>query len=121
MIALPDDAAVFIGGVPGLGAVPATADSAFYPAGEKVDAAVPSSALLSLFQLTLHHLENLRLDNRLVVSLDVVLRDLALVDLLLFGEKVDRVAFLKERVALVLLVCEDAPHRAGVPFFLAAR
>ena len=47
---------------------------------------VPPSAVLSLFQLTLHHLENIQLNNRLMVSLDVVLRNLTLADLLLFRE-----------------------------------
>lgn len=51
---------------------------------------------------------------------DVVLRDLALVDLFLLCEEVDRVGLLKEGVALVLLIREDAADVAGVPLGLAA-
>lgn len=121
VIALPDDPTVFVVGVSGLGAIPAAAVTAFNPAGEKVDTAMPPSAVLSLFQLTLHHLENIRLYDSLVVSLDIVLWNLALVDLFLFCEKVNSVAFLQEGIALVLLIREDAPNRTGVPFRLATR
>jgi len=84
VITLPDDPAVFVVGVPSLGAIPAAAVTTFDPTGEKVDTAVPPSAVLSLLQLTLHHLENLWLDDGLVVALHIILRNFPLIGLFSF-------------------------------------
>ena len=72
------------------------------------------------FQLPLYLLEHILADDGFVVVLNIVLRDFTLVDLFLFGEEVHRVGLLKECIALVLLVGEDAADGSGIPFFLAA-
>jgi len=55
-----------------------------------------------------------------VVFLYVVLRDFALVDLSLFGQEIHGVGLLKERIAFVFLVAEDAAYGGNSPFVLAA-
>ena len=56
-----------------------------------------------------------------MISLHIVLRDFALVDLFLLGEEIHRIALLQERIALVLLVGENAANCPCVPFVFAAR
>src|SRR5699024_4437263 len=107
--------------MPDLRAVPLTALSTTYLAGEKVDTAVPAPTLLSTLQFLLNQFKHLRLNDSFVVALHIVLRDLALVDLFLLCEEVHRVALLQERIALVFLVGEDAANRSRIPFILAAR
>ena len=104
MVALPDHTVVFAVGVPGLGAVPLAALTAAYLAGEKVYTAVPPSALFPALKFLLYQFKHLRADDGFVVAFDVVLRNLALVDLCLLGQEVDRVGFLQQGVTLVLLV-----------------
>ena len=55
-----------------------------------------------------------------MVFLYVVLRDFALVDLSLFGQEIHGVGLLKERIAFVFLVAEDAAYGGNAPFVLAA-
>ncbi len=120
VVALPDHPAVLVGRVPDLRAVPAAALAAADFAGEGVNAAVVLLALAALGHLPLNHVELLRRDDRLVVSLHVVLRDLALVLLLLLRQVIDREALLQQGIAFVLLVREDAPDRGDAPLVLAA-
>ena len=54
-----------------------------------------------------------------MVTLDVVLRNLAFVFLRFLRQKVRGVGFLQKRIALVLFIRQDALDRGGVPFFLA--
>ena len=56
----------------------------------------------------------------MVVS-DVVLWDFALIGLFLFRQEIHGVCLLEQRIALVLLVRQDAPDVAGVPMVLPAR
>ena len=121
MIALPDNPAVFAVGMPDLRAVPLAALSAAYLTGEKMDAAVSPTAAFSTLQFLLNQLKHLRLDDGFVVALHIVLRNLSLVDLFLFGEEIHRVALLKKRIAFVFLIGEDAANSSCVPFILAAR
>lgn len=58
----------------------------------------------AFFQLYLHTIENGGIDDRLVVSLDIVLRNLALVAPRLFRQVVHGVDLLQQGVAFVLLV-----------------
>lgn len=51
----------------------------------------------------------------------IILRHFALVHFLLFCEKIDRKAFLKERSTLILFILEDALHRAGRPVWFSRR
>ena len=69
--------------------------------------AVSATALATTCQFTLDHIEHIRGDNCRVVILHVVLWDFTLVDLFLLGEEINRVAFLKERIATVLFVGKD--------------
>lgn len=85
-----------------------------------MDSAVVLFALAAFCHFPLHHLEHFRVDDGFVVILDIVLRDFTLVDLGLLGQEIDGVAFLKERIALVLLIAEDTLDGGNVPFFLAA-
>lgn len=84
-----------------------------------MDAAVVLFALAAIGHFPLHHLEHFRVDDGLVVILDIVLWDFALVDLGLLGQEIDGVAFLKERIAFVLLIAEDTFDGEDVPFFAA--
>ena len=118
MIALPDDLPVGVVAVPDLRPVPAAAVAALDLAGENTDRALAVPALFAGGHQGLHHLEGLRIDNGLVVVLDVVLRDFALVGLFLLGQEVDREGLLQQRIALVLFVCEAALDVAGIPVVL---
>lgn len=117
VIALPDDLFVLIIGVPGFGAVPASAFATANFAGEKVDTA-SSTALAAPFHFLLNHLEYLWGNDGFVVALHIILRNFALVDLFLFGEEINRIAFLKKCITLIFFVSEDTPNRSGVPFIL---
>ncbi len=120
VVALPDGLSVLAVGVPHLGAVPAPAVRALYPAGKYARAACPVLPGMSGHHLVLCFLEHGRADDGLVVVLHIILRHFALIHFLLFGEEVHRVHFLQERVPFVLFVCEDAFDRAGRPFLFPA-
>ena len=51
----------------------------------------------------------------------IVLRNFALVDLLLFGKKIDCELLLEKCVTLVFLILKDAHHRTLAPFGFTAR
>lgn len=120
VIALPDDLPVGIVAVPDLRPIPTSAVAALDLAGENADRALAVPAFFAGGHQGLHHLECLRIDNGLVVVLDIVLRDFALVGLFLLGQEVDREGLLQQRIALVLFVREDALDVTGVPVVLAA-
>ena len=84
-------------------------------------AAVVFLALAALGHFPLNHVELLRRDDRLVVSLHIVLRDFTFVFLLLLRQVIDREALLQQGIAFVLLVTEDAPDCGNAPLVLAAR
>ena len=86
-----------------------------------MDSAVPVSALAAPLKLALDRLKSGRRNDGLMVSFHIILRNFAVVPLLLFCEKIDGIAFLQERVALVLFVFEHVPNGPGVPLFLMAR
>lgn len=75
VIALPDDLAVFAGGVPDLGAVPASAVAAFDFGGKGVSTAMVLFTPFTLLDFTLYHLEHIRLDDGLVVIFYIILWD----------------------------------------------
>lgn len=120
MIALPDDLPVGVVAVPDLRPIPAAAVAALDLAGEDTDRALAVPAFGAGGHQGLHHLEGLWIDNGLMIVFDIVLRDFALVGLFLLGQEVDREGLLQQRIALVLLVCENAFDVAGVPVVLAA-
>lgn len=78
------------------------------------------SAVLTAYPLTprklrLNFIELFRRNDRLMAVFHIILRHLALIDLPLFCEEIDREAFLKECSALVFLVLKDAFHCTGLP------
>lgn len=118
-VALPDNPAVFAVGVPDLGAVVAAAVAADQPGGKYPAAAVVEAHALAPSELGLDNIELMGLDDGLVAFLDIILLDLALIDLPLFIEKINRVAFLEQGSAFVFLIRENALHHAGPPLALA--
>ncbi len=93
LIALPDNAAVLAVGMPDLGTVKAVAVAADDAGGENAAAAVAVAQSLPPSELGLDNIELMGLDNGLVAFLDIILLDLALVDLPLFTEEINGIAF----------------------------
>ena len=120
MVALPDNLPVGVVAVPDLRPVPAAAVAALDLAGKDADRALAVPALFAGGHQGLHHLEGLRIDNGLMIILDIVLRDFALIGFFLLGQEVDCEGLLQQRIALVLFIYEDALDVAGVPVVLAA-
>ena len=81
---------------------------------------MPTPTLLSTLQFLLNQFKDLRLNDGFMVSLHIILRNFAFVDLFLLCKKVDRVAFLQERIAFILFVGQDAPNCSGIPLVFAA-
>ena len=79
------------------------------------------AVLLSTLYLRLHKVEQVRLDDRLVVLLHIILRNLTRVLPSRFIEEVCRILFLNQCIATVLLICKDGAHRRDVPFALSRR
>jgi len=94
-VALPDNAAVLAVGVPDLGSIVTAAVAADQPGGKYSAAAVVEAHAFAPSKLGLDNIKLVGLDDRLVAPLDPILLDLALVDLTLFTEEINRVAFLK--------------------------
>lgn len=119
-VTLPNDPAVTVGGVLGLGAEnPAAVGTKDLP-GKGTGLAVPGAAVFAPFQLRLHLLPLPRLDNGWVTVLYIILGYFSLVDLCFLGEKIHREGFWQQRRAFVLLVPEDALHGGPLPHgFLA--
>ena len=117
-VAPPDGALVFVGGMPDLGTEVTTTVPADQPGGKYAVAAVAAPNSFPALQLTLHQLPLSRVNDGRVAVLHIILRHLALVFLLFLGEKIHRERLLQEGVTLVLLVFQDALHRARRPSFL---
>ena len=120
LVAAVDDPAVFVGRMPDLRTVPTAAAAAFDFVRKDTHAAV-LAVLLSAFYLRLHKVEQVRPNNRLVMFLHIVLRNLARVFPSRLIEKVRRILFLDQRITTVLLVCEDGTHCGDVPLVLSRR
>lgn len=93
-VALVDSPAVLVVRVPHLGAIPGATGTALYLRREDADATVAGLAGLAPPDFVLHPVERLRIDDSLVVVLDVVLWHLAIILPLLLREEVDRVVLL---------------------------
>ena len=104
-VALPDHPAVLAVGVPDLGAVESAAVAADQPGGEHPAAAVVEAHALAPSELGLDNIKLMGLDDGLVAFLDIILLDLAIVDLPLFIEEINRVAFLEQGSTFVFLIC----------------
>jgi len=98
-VAPPDHPAVLAVGVPYFGAVEVSAVSANNAGREDALTAVPPAQGLAALELSLDRLELLRSNDRRMAVLYIVLRNFALVDLLLLGQEVNRI---------LLLPCNDA-------------
>lgn len=59
--------------------------------------------------------------NRYISIIGILLRDLTLVDLCLLGKEVDRVGFLQQGIASVLLIAEDTSNRGNAPIGFSSR
>lgn len=84
-----------------------------------MDSAVAVLAGAAFLKFYLHTVENGGIDDCLVVALDIVLRNLAIVDLRLFRKVVHGIGFLQKGVAFVFFVGKYPLDRGGVPFRLA--
>ena len=118
LVAAIDDSAVFVGRVPYLRSVPTAAAAAFDFVREDAHAAV-LAVLLSAFYLRLHKVEQVRRNNRLVMFLHIVLRNLTRILPSRLIEEVRRILFLDQRIATILLVGEDGAHCGNVPLVLS--
>ena len=94
-ITLPYHSPVRSVGMPHLTAIYAAAFSADNLPGKRICAARPPAVLLTAFQFILHKVKYLWLNNGRVAVRYIILRNLALVDLLLLCKEVYRVAFLQ--------------------------
>ena len=121
VIALPDDPAILVIGMPDLRPIPTAATAALHPAGEDADGAAPVLSCFPGGHKDLDCLEGIRRDDGFVVVPDVVLWDFTLVVLFLLGQVVHGVGFLEQGIALVFLVRQDAANVAGVPVVLPSR
>ena len=95
VIAMPDDPAILVIGVPDLRPVPTAAAAALHPAGEDADRAAPVLSCLPRGHKDLDCFEGIRRYDGFVVVPDVVLRDFAFVVLFLLGQEVHCVGFLE--------------------------
>jgi hypothetical protein len=72
-----------------------------------MDAAVVVPTLTSLLHFSLYHLKYVRVNDGFVVILNIVLGNLALVGLFLFGQVINGVGLLQKRITLVLLAAQN--------------
>src|SRR5699024_4979296 len=120
-VALPYKAPVLCVGVPDLTAIYAATFPADNAPGKWMLAACETPVRFPGFQLILHKLEYLRFNNCRMAVCYIILRNLTLIDLLLFGEEIHREFFLQKRVAFVFLVGENTFHYLGPPHLLSTR
>ena len=118
LIAAIDHPAVLIRRMPHLRPVPTAAAAAFYFVREDAHAAV-LAVLLSMLYLRLDKIKQDRRDDRLVMLLHIVLRNLARVLPSRLIEEVRRILFLDQCIATVLLVGKNGTYRGNVPLVLS--
>lgn len=71
---------------------------------------------LPSLHLQLHTFPNPRINNRLMVILNIILLDFPLILHPLLRQKVHRVAFLQERVPFILFILQHTANCRGLPF-----
>lgn len=106
---------VFAVGMPDLGTIIAAAIPTDDAGGENAAATVVEAQFFPPGKLSLHQIKLLRVDDRLMALFDVVLGNLALIDLPLFVQKIHGKALLKKCRALVLFICENGGYCGGTP------
>lgn len=109
-VALPDCAAIFAVGMPDLGTIVTAAIPTDDAGGENAAAAVVEAQPFPPSKLSLHQIKLLQVDDRLMALFDVVLGNLALIDLPLFVQKIHGKALLRYD-----------PITDTIQFFLRAR
>lgn len=114
-VALPDDSAVAVGGVPGLSSENIAAIPTDDLPGKGAGLTVPIAAVFAPFQLRLHLLPCPRLDDGGVAVLHIVLGNLSLIDLGFLGEKIHREGLLEQSGAFVLFISQNALHGGSLP------
>ena len=107
-VAAPDCFAVFVGGMPDLLPIKAAAVCADDFAGKNAGGADGVAQLLPAFDLSLDKVELFGADDPLMISLNVVLRDFAAVELLFLCEEINGEGLLQQGVPLVFLIGENA-------------
>jgi len=119
LIALPDRAPVLAGAVPHLGTVDPATLTAYDFAREAAYTAGVADALTP-FHLVLNYIEHLRGNDRRVAIFNIVLGNLAFVDLMLFSQKINGVLLLSNdsmfdtNARLPLLSCQGNGYRVRV-------
>lgn len=114
-VALPDNAAVAVGGVPCFGTENIAAVGADDLPGEGAGLMVPVAAVFAPFQFHLNLLPFPRLDDGGMAVLHIVLGNLPLIDLGFLGEEIHRKRLLKQCGAFVLFIPQDALHGGSLP------
>ena len=120
-VAAPDRGPVLVGRVPCLPAVPSAAVAALDLGAENAGAAVRPAYGFPALDFLLNGLPLVRVDDRLVAVLDIVLRHFALIDFSLLGQKICRKTLLKQCRPAILLVLQDAVHRGCAPLRFPGR
>ena len=114
-VALPDNTAVAVGGVPGFGTENIAAVGADDLPGEGAGLMVPVAAVFAPFQFHLNLLPFPGFDDGGMAVLHIILRDLSLIDLGFLGEEIHRKRLLKQCGAFVLFIPQDALHGGSLP------
>ena len=114
-VALPDDAAVLVIRVPDLLAVNAAAISAEDLGSKHARSAIASTDCLAPGHFGLHHVKLGSVDDGGVAIFNVVAGDFAFVLLLRLGQKVNGETLLKQGIALVFFIRQDAENCGRVP------
>ena len=110
LVVAVDDSAVLVRRMPYLSPVPTSTASAFDFIREDAHTAM-FAVLLSTLYLRLDELKQVRRDNRLMMLLHIILRNLARILPARLIEEVCRILFLYQRIPTILLVCENGTHR----------
>lgn len=114
-VALPDNTAITVGGVPCFGTENIAAVGADDLPGEGAGLMVPVAAIFAPFQFHLNLLPFPGLDDGGMAVLHIVLGNLPLVDLGFLGEEIHRERLLKQSGTLVLFIPQDALHGGPLP------
>ena len=99
-VALPDNTAVAVGGVPGFGTENIAAVGADDLPGEGAGLMVPVAAVFAPFQFHLNLLPFPGFDDGWMAVLHIILRDLTLIDLGFLGEEIHRKRLLRNNYGI---------------------
>ena len=120
-VALPDGAAVLVGGVPDLGTEEGTAILADQFGRKDALAAVGFAQSLPSGELCLNLLPFVRLNDGGMTARHIILWDFTLVGLHFLFQKIHRKLLLEQCITLVFFVLKDTGDRGLAPCLFAAR